>query len=151
MTVRPLRPLVAALLLLLPFAGAARAAVPPLDTLRFAPAELREDFAIARHAYEEGHPGLYRFASKREVDRVFVEAARKLDHPMTATEFWRVLAPVVASLRCGEYRAEITDTHGKGVYYTRSRCRSASSTDGCGSCATSRRRTSISRGASCSP
>src|SRR5262245_46120353 len=87
-----------------------RAATLPLDTLRFTPAELRDDFAIARHAYEEGHPGLYRFVSKRELDRVFADAERQLDHPMTAVEFWRVLAPVVASFRCGHSRAEIPDT-----------------------------------------
>ena len=88
----------------------ARAEVTALDTLRFAPADLREDFAIARHAFEEAHPGLYRYTPKPQLDRVFADAERKLDHPMTAWEFYGVLAPVVASFHCGHSRVEIPDT-----------------------------------------
>lgn len=120
MNVRPLRAALAVLpLVAFLTATAVRAEVVPLDTLRFAPAELREDFAIARHAYEEGHPGLYRFESKRTLDRAFAEAGQKLDRPMTATEFWRVLAPLVASFRCGHSRAEIPDTLVKVLNSTR--------------------------------
>jgi hypothetical protein len=62
---------------------------------------LQEDFQIMRHALEEAHGGIYRYTSKREMDRAFNRAYRKIDHPMTALEFWRLAAPVVAHIKCG--------------------------------------------------
>ena len=63
--------------------------------------QLVEDFQIARHALEEGHSGIYRYTSKTDMDRIFDAAARSLDRPMDVLEFLRVLAPAVASIKCG--------------------------------------------------
>src|SRR6266568_843556 len=65
------------------------------------PEKLREDFRILRSALEEGHPGIYRYTPKAELDSVFDATAARIDRPMTALEFYRVLAPVVAALKCG--------------------------------------------------
>ena len=54
-----------------------------------------------RRALEEAHGGIYRYTSKREMDRTFDRAYRKIDHPMTGLEFWRLSAPVVAHIKCG--------------------------------------------------
>ena len=62
---------------------------------------LQEDFQIMRHALEEAHGGIYRYTSKREMDRTFDHAYRKIDHPMTDIEFWRLVAPVVGHIKCG--------------------------------------------------
>ena len=62
---------------------------------------LQEDFQIMRHALEEAHGGIYRYTSKAEMDRTFDRAYRKIDHPMTDMEFWRLAAPVVAHIKCG--------------------------------------------------
>jgi hypothetical protein len=62
---------------------------------------LQEDFRIMRHALEEAHGGIYRYTSKAEMDRTFDRAYRKIDHPMTDIEFWRLAAPVVAHIKCG--------------------------------------------------
>src|SRR5438874_86652 len=62
---------------------------------------LQEDFQIMRHALEEAHGGIYRYTSKREMDRTFDRAYRKIDHSMTDLEFWRLVAPVVAHIKCG--------------------------------------------------
>jgi hypothetical protein len=83
------------------------------------PAELREDFEIARHALEEGHPGLYRFTPRAELDRVFDDAERRLDRPMDAWQFYRVLAPVIASIRCGHTRVELPDSLNRELNTTR--------------------------------
>ena len=64
-------------------------------------AELQSDFQLARRALEEAHGGIYRYTPKAQLDRVFDTAARKLDRPMDALEFQRILAPAVAALRCG--------------------------------------------------
>jgi hypothetical protein len=68
---------------------------------KFTPAQLKEDFRIARHALEEGHPGLYRLTKKAEMDRVFDQAEKSLDHPMDFYEFYRVMALPIAAIKCG--------------------------------------------------
>ena len=62
---------------------------------------LQEDFRILRNALEQAHGGIYRYTSRSEMDRTFDLALRALDRPMTDLEFWRVIAPVVARLKCG--------------------------------------------------
>lgn len=66
-----------------------------------APKDLAADLAVARQALEEGHSGVYRYTPKAELDRAFDRAAGQLTRPMTVLEFYRVLAPVVALVRCG--------------------------------------------------
>jgi hypothetical protein len=87
------------LLLLASFAAIANGQTPTLPKIE--PKLLREDLRIARMSLEEGHSGLYRYTPKPELDRAFDSAAEKLDHPMNALEFLRILAPVVAEIKCG--------------------------------------------------
>ena len=68
---------------------------------KFEPGQLREDFQIARQSLEEGHSGLYRYTKKAELDRIFDEAEKSLDHPMDFYEFYRVMAPTIAAIKCG--------------------------------------------------
>lgn len=68
---------------------------------KFEPAQLREDFQIARQSLEEVHPGLYRHTKKSELDRIFDNAHKSLDHPMDFYEFYRVMAPAIAAIKCG--------------------------------------------------
>ena len=56
-----------------------------------APPQLREDLRILQSALEEGHPGIYRYTPKSDVDHAFAAGADKLNLPMTALEFYRVL------------------------------------------------------------
>ena len=72
---------------------------------RFTPQDLQEDFRIAREALEEGHSGIYRYTRKAELDRRFEGAMKSLDRPMDALEFYRVLTPAVAAVRCGHTSA----------------------------------------------
>ena len=62
---------------------------------------LQEDFQIVRLALEESHGGIYRYTSRADMDRAFSRAYRKIDHPMSALEFWRLVAPAVAQIKCG--------------------------------------------------
>src|ERR1051325_10894671 len=62
---------------------------------------LQDDFKIMRSALEEGHGGIYRYTTKADMDRTFASAYRKLNKPMTDVEFWRLVAPVVAQIKCG--------------------------------------------------
>lgn len=78
--------------------GARAAAYDPART--FAPEVLREDFRLCREALEEGHPGLYDYVAKEELDALFAAAEAKLDRPLTEQEFYGVLAPIVGRLGC---------------------------------------------------
>jgi hypothetical protein len=62
---------------------------------------LQADLQIARMALEEGHSGIYRYTPKSELDRAFDSANKKLTQPMDALQFLRILAPVVAEIKCG--------------------------------------------------
>src|SRR5262249_21827622 len=79
------------------------------------PAEqLREDFLILRRALEEGHPGIYRYTARAELDKRFDEAAKALDRPMTVHEFYRIVAPVVAAIKCGHTGARVNPDLAEG-------------------------------------
>ena len=52
-------------------------------------------------ALEEAHGGIYRYMSKADLDRTFSRAYRKIDRQMSAVEFWRLVAPAVAQIKCG--------------------------------------------------
>src|SRR5262249_40517332 len=65
------------------------------------PEKLLADFRLARQALEEGHSGIYRYTAKEELDRVFEQAEKSLTRPMDSLEFYRILAPVVATVKCG--------------------------------------------------
>src|SRR3974377_2027942 len=63
-----------------------------LTSRSFSPQELSEDFIFLRKSLEEGHPGLYRYTAKAEMDRLFDETQQKLNQPMDETQFYRILA-----------------------------------------------------------
>jgi Peptidase family S41 len=75
----------------------------------FAPAQLREDFRVLRQSLEEAHPGLYRHISKNELDRLFLESENSLDRPLDVFEFYRILTPLVAAVRCGHTSIELPE------------------------------------------
>ena len=75
--------------------------LPAMLMAQFTPEQLQEDLRIARQALQEGHEGVYRFTAKADFERGFAQAAARLTRPMTAVEFYRVLAPAVALVKCG--------------------------------------------------
>jgi Peptidase family S41 len=79
----------------------ARARAETETSKRFEPAQLHEDFRIARRSLEEGHSGLYRYTNKAELDRIFDETEESLDHSMDLYEFYRAMAPMIAAIKCG--------------------------------------------------
>ena len=72
----------------------------------FSPQALNEDFLFLRKTLEEGHPGLYRYTSKAEMDRLFDETQHKLNRPMDELAFYRILAPLIAAIKDGHTSLE---------------------------------------------
>ena len=65
------------------------------------PPQLQSDLALFRKALEEAHPALYRYRTKREMDREFARAEAELTRPMTLFQFRNVMAPIVAAIKDG--------------------------------------------------
>ena len=65
------------------------------------PAKLVEDFRILRGALEQGHSGIYRYTSKADLTPLFDKTEKMLRSPMTPVDFYRLVAPVVAAIKCG--------------------------------------------------
>ncbi len=59
------------------------------------------DIAILRDAYETLHPGLYRYATPREMDARFDALARAWSRPQTRAEAYLSLSRFLATVRCG--------------------------------------------------
>lgn len=69
---------------------------------RYSPQELRSDYLLLRKILEEKHPSLYWYTSKDSMDRVFDRSFDHIRDSMTEFAFgWRILAPVLAQIRCG--------------------------------------------------
>ena len=66
-----------------------------------AAAQTQSDFDLMRKALEEAHSGLYRYASKSEMDRIFDTQRAKLNRAMSRTEFLTVLSETIAQIKCG--------------------------------------------------
>jgi hypothetical protein len=52
------------------------------------------------------------------LDRVFDAASKSLDRPMDAVEFFRVLAPAVAAIKCGHANATLPEAFRKEINNT---------------------------------
>ena len=67
----------------------------------FTPAQLLEDHQVLISALQELHPGLYRYLSKQEFDRLDKQLRLKLNKPMTEESYYRLVMPLIAQLKCG--------------------------------------------------
>lgn len=72
-----------------------------VDKLYFSVEELKQDYKIFRVSLEEGHPGIYRYSSKQEMDSVFSLAESFISKPMTEQDFKLLLSKVVNHIGCG--------------------------------------------------
>jgi peptidase S41-like protein len=70
-------------------------------TKTFEPRALQEDFEIARKSLEESQSGLYRYSKKPDLNRIFGEAEKSIDHPMDFYGFYRMMMPTIATIKCG--------------------------------------------------
>jgi hypothetical protein len=61
--------------------------------------ELVADFNIFRQSLEEGHPGLYDYTSKQNMDAAFEKVLKSITQPMSSAQFLDILRPIVLSIR----------------------------------------------------
>jgi hypothetical protein len=78
--------------------------------------ELKQDFTYFRQALEKEHPGLYRYKSKKEMDRLFDSCLVALDRPMRGLEFGKSIMFMISSLQDGHTGTDIPRLIGE--YYS---------------------------------
>jgi len=94
---------------LFPSLAVQAATAAPSKTGELTPAEMQADFDRMRAMLEEVHPGVYRYSTKAEMDRMFRVQRAKLNHPMSKQEFMMVASETVASIRCGHTKVNLDD------------------------------------------
>ena len=62
---------------------------------------LRQDIALTHQILKDGHPGLYWYISKKQLDYKFDSLKNAINEPLNTTQFYRKLSPVIAAIRCG--------------------------------------------------
>jgi C-terminal processing protease CtpA/Prc len=76
-------------------------------TLSYDPAQtlplqaLQADLTLLRNALEEGHPTLYWYTPKAEMDSLFEDAQKRLNRDMTESEYFAIVNPLVSRINCG--------------------------------------------------
>jgi hypothetical protein len=65
------------------------------------PELLKKDFRVLRDSLQNIHAGLYRYKTQPEMNGVFDDAYRQLDHPMTETDFFAIVSNVISNIEDG--------------------------------------------------
>jgi hypothetical protein len=65
------------------------------------PAGMQQDLQLLKTAWEQFHPGLYRFNTKQEIDRLFERAVVDASRPLSRKAFYMLLSQLTEKLRCG--------------------------------------------------
>lgn len=68
-------------------------------------ADLQADAAILREAYLKLHPGLYRYHDETQVQALFADLDRRLDHDQTLRQAFVAFSEFAAKVRCGHTQA----------------------------------------------
>jgi hypothetical protein len=63
--------------------------------------QLQADFAIFKKAYEELHPGLYRYNTKAQMDANFSELQGEFKRDLTLQEAYMAFSVFLAKIKCG--------------------------------------------------
>ena len=64
-------------------------------------ASLQEDFNLLRGELEDKQTGMYQYTSKQKMDKLFDAFYKKIDRPMTAIAFFRLVSPILKPLGNG--------------------------------------------------
>lgn len=69
------------------------------------PSDLQADVAILRAAYENLHPGLYRYNTKPQMDAAFAALNQRLAHQQSLPDAFLAFSQFAAKVRCGHTQA----------------------------------------------
>lgn len=81
----------------------------------FSVTEVREDFAVLRGAIEEGHPGVYRYSTRAQMDAHFERIGAMIEEPMTELDVLRIVGMTLATINDGHTRSRGTGAFARYV------------------------------------
>lgn len=88
-------------------AAASPSAMTAAPTIRvLTPAQAQQDVALMRRALETIHPGLYRRASKKDMNAAFAQLEQATRQPISEAELYRRISLTLAMIRCNHTKAE---------------------------------------------
>ena len=64
-------------------------------------AQLQADFALFKQAYQEFHPGLYRYNTKQQMDAHFAELEKQFQKDRTLSDAYLAFAVFLTKIKCG--------------------------------------------------
>ncbi|MGB3465278.1 MAG: S41 family peptidase [Cyclobacteriaceae bacterium] len=76
---------------------------------QYQPAELKADLEVFRGSLEDMHPALFQYLTRAKYDSLIRKVANSLDAPLTAAEFQSGLAEIVAAIRCGHTKIDLSE------------------------------------------
>lgn len=88
------------LAILLLFRLCITAQVDPLAGRVLTAEQMQQDLAFLRNVVEKTHPGLYRYTSKEQMQQKMDSVAGLLDKSMAFYDYYRLLAALIADVRC---------------------------------------------------
>lgn len=62
---------------------------------------LKEDVDLAHRILKDAHPGLYWYITKKDLDYKFDSVKQTITTPLTTKEFYRKMAPLISTIKCG--------------------------------------------------
>lgn len=62
---------------------------------------LKQDIDLTYQILKDGHPGLYWYISKKQLDDKFDSLKNAITEPLTTKQLYQKLSPVVAAIKCG--------------------------------------------------
>ncbi len=74
---------------------------------------LQEDLGTLWSILDEGHGALERFSSRDDLQRMFDESAKGLTTPLTEVEFYKRALPLIAAIKDGHTRLELSPAAGR--------------------------------------
>ena len=83
---------------------------------KYSSAALQKDFDLMRSMLEKFHPSIYWYTSKDSMDRIFDAYRSAIRDSMTQQQYgFRIIAPVLTSLRCGHTSFSYSKKYSKAM------------------------------------
>lgn len=67
----------------------------------FYPSQLKEEISVLKEALTTLHPGLYKYNTKQQIEKLFAELNSKTKKPFNEKEWYLLLAKFTEKIGCG--------------------------------------------------